>query len=275
MNDAQGNACPVLHCRFDLAGAGPTDVYAKLVDAATQQGTIMCLNEISGWLLARSSGLPVAESAFLAYIKASELPPFHAGALPATLANGTYLFFCSQEISRTQATGIIETDELLEEQAHWPHAHSTIALDECTGNADRHLGNLVRKAHRDFALIDHGRLLFRGIEPCWQGDELAGLLDHTFDNLLHYNLYHCRNINSPAARTKGFTQCSDSAVHQAQDMRSVFFEISFWCSKLSPGSSAQWLDFLHQRMHRANVFLTQRFGLLNLIPPHALAAAAI
>lgn len=188
MNDAQGNACPVLHCRFDLAGAGPTDVYAKLVDAATQQGTIMCLNEISGWLLARSSGLPVAESAFLAYIKASELPPFHAGALPATLANGTYLFFCSQEISRTQATGIIETDELLEEQAHWPHAHSTIALDECTGNADRHLGNLVRKAHQDFALIDHGRLLFRGIEPCWQGDELAGLLDHTFDNLLHYNL---------------------------------------------------------------------------------------
>lgn len=274
MNDAERNACPVLHCRFDPAGAGPTDVYAKLVDAATAQGAIMCLNEISGWLLARSCGLPVAPSAFLAYIKASELPPFHASALPPALADGTYLFFCTQEISRAQATGIVANDELLEEQAHWPHAHGAMALDEYTGNADRHLHNLVRKARRDFALIDHGRLLYRSAEPCWHADELESLLSHAFDNLLHHHLYHCRNINSPAARTKGFNACSDSAAQQAQNMRSVFYEISFWCSKLSPGSSAQWLNFLHQRMHRATTLLTQRFGLLNLAPPHALAAAA-
>lgn len=269
VNDTQDNVCPVLHCRFNLEDTGQTDVYAKLVDVGTQQGVIMCLNEISGWLLARSSGLPAAKSAFLAYINGSELPVFQASALPPVLTNGTYLFFCSQEISPTQAVGIVETENLLEEQAHWPHAHGAITLDEYTGNADRHLRNMVRIAYRDFALIDHGRLLYRNAEPCWHSDELDDLLDYQFNNSLHYNLYHCRNINSPDAKTNGFTQCSDSAARHAQNMRSVFFEISFWCSKLSPGISAKWLNFLHQRVRRANALLTQRFGLLDLTLHHA------
>lgn len=263
-NDDQGNVCPVLHCQFDLPEAGLTAAYAKVVDLTTQQGVIMCLNEISGWLLARAGGLPVAETAFLAYIRTSELPAFAYGPLPPELAGEMRLFFCTQEISRTQATGIAASDSLIAEQTRWPHMHGTLALDEYTCNSDRHPGNMVRKAASDFVLIDHGRLLCRDEEPCWQASELADLLDHTFDNLMHHNVYLYGNISSAVARTDAFKRCSDSALRQAQNMRSVFFEIAYWCSKLCPGTSARWLDFLNERMRRVNDLLSKRFRVLNL-----------
>lgn len=272
-NDDQGNVCPVLHCQFDRPGTGPTDVYAKVIDLTARQGVVMCLNEISGWLLARAGRLPVADTAFLASIRSSELPSFKHGDLPPEQPGGLRLFFCTQEISRTQATGLVSTEALITEQAHWPHVHGAIALDEYTGNPDRHAHNMVRKAHQDFALIDHGRLLYRNAEPCWHADELEGLLDHGFVNAIHHNMYVHGNISASAARTNGFKQCSDSALHQAQNMRSVFFEIAYWCAKLSPGTSAQWLHFLNERMHRVDALLSKRFGILNLTSPHAFAAA--
>ena len=271
-NDDQGSVCPVLHCQFELHGKGPTDVYAKAIDLTTKQGVVMCINEISGWLLARAGHLPVAAAAFLANIRSNELPAFKHGNLPPEQPGGQRLFFCTQEISRTQATALVSTEALMTEQAHWPYVHDAIALDEYTGNSDRHVNNLVRKAHQDFALIDHGRLLYRDIEPCWHGDELEGLLDHGFANVIHHNMYLYGNISSSDARTEGCKRCSDSALHQAQNMRAVFFEISYWCSKLLPGTSAQWLHFLNERMHRVDSLLCKRFGILNLNSPHVFAA---
>lgn len=263
-NDTQISACPVLQCQFELSDTGPTAAYAKVVDLTTQQGVIMCLNEISGWLLARAGGLPVAETAFLAYIRTRELPAFTHGQLPPELDGEVRLFFCTQEISRTQATGLADSSSLIAEQTRWPHLHATLALDEYTCNSDRHPGNMVRKSAADFVLIDHGRLLFRDAEPCWQASELADLLDHTFMNAVHHNVYLYGNINSCGARTDAFKRCSDSALHQAQNMRSVFFEIAYWCSQLCPGTSARWLDFLNERMRRINEHLSKRFKVLNL-----------
>jgi hypothetical protein len=273
-NDTEASACPVLHCQFDLPSTGTVDAYAKVIDVTTQQGVIMCLNEISGWLLARAGGLPVAESAFLAYIRTDELPAFAYGTLPAEQAGGVRLFFCTQAISRAQATGLVRTEALIAEQTQWPHMHGTLALDEYTGNSDRHTGNMVRKSAGEFVLIDHGRLLFRNPaepgapkahDPCWEVSELTNLLEHAFKNILHHNIYLYGNISSAAARTDAFKKCAESALEQAQNMRSVFFEIAYWCSKLSPGASAQWLEFLNERMSRINDLLSKRFGLLNLI----------
>lgn len=268
VNAEEGNVCPVLHCRFDLQEAEPLDIYAKAVDLHSMAGRVMCLNEITGWLLAQTYGLPTAERAFMASIRAAELPPFSgATPLPAADAGGSLYFFCTQAISRSQARGIIANEALLNEQACWPHAHDTITLDETTGNSDRHLNNLVRKSAGNFALIDHGRLMHRDAAddaPSWQTHELEDLIDARLKNLLHFHAYNCRGISAPAAVAEGLEQCRSSARHQAKNMRRVFYEISCWCATLLPGASARWLELLNQRLHRIDTLLHYRFGLLPL-----------
>lgn len=265
VNTAENNVCPVLHCRFQR-GANKVDVYAKLMDIHTPAGQIECINEISGWLIARACALPVASSAFLAPIRVGDLPDCMAVRQRSTTPGEVLYFFCTSEISRSQAIGIIANDTLLEEQASWAHCQATIALDEWLGNADRHLGNLVRQSKNTFALIDHGQLLRRAdVPPWWHADELPTLTNTLMSNVLHHNVYHCRNISAAPVVNAAFEKCADNAQQQGQNMRQALHEISFWCSALAPGHSAAWLHFLHERTKHARELLAQRFRVFNFV----------
>lgn len=259
-----GNVSPVLHGRFQRDD-GPIDAYAKLMDVHLPEGQIECLNEISGWLLARACGLPVAPSAFLACIRAGDLPNCAALQARAPAAGNLIYFFCTEQISNAQARGVVPTEELLDEQARWAHAHATLAMDEWLGNTDRHLNNLVRTGKDRFTLIDHGQLLRRADQPppWWQPDELPDLVDTQFQNLLHHHIFLCRNITAPGPVNAAFQRCADSAESQDHNMRSALHEIAFWCGTIAPGHSAQWLHFLHERVKRAKDLLASRFRVLN------------
>ncbi|MDN8615496.1 hypothetical protein [Variovorax ginsengisoli] len=269
-NDQQGNACPVLHGRFDIPSRGIVDCYAKAFDPDEMASSVMCLNEITGWLLGQAYGLPVAECAFVARISASELPPYAGSSpLPTPCADGTIFFFCTQEITRSQVRAILPTLELVAEQARWSHSHATIALDECIANADRHLNNLIRRSVEDFALIDHGRLLFRGSEPCWVPDQLESLSGVEVANILHYNTYKARGVFGPAETSNGYRLARDSADRHGQNINKAFYEISLWCAQLIPGVSAHWLRFLHRRQQAADDLLSRRFAVLRLVQNNA------
>lgn len=264
VNEVEGNACPVLHGRFQR-GPDKVDAYAKLMDLDTAAGQIEIVNEISGWLIAKACALPVADSAFLAPIRVGDLPDCGAVRRRSTNPADEIYFFCTSEISRSQAAGILPNESLLEEQAKWVHCQATIALDEWIGNADRHLNNLVRQSKNTFALIDHGQLLRRQNDPpWWRADELLTLGGTPMSNLLHKNVYQCRNITAATAVNEGFEKCADSAAQQGQNMRRALHEISFWCGSLAPGHSAEWLHFLHERTKHARDLLAQRFRVLNL-----------
>jgi len=264
VNDEEKNVCPVLYARF-ARDHGKIDAYAKLVKVDTAAGQIECINEISGWLIARACALPVAETAFMTTIYVRDLPDHPLVREYCSDPNAELFFFCTSEISRTQAVGIVPNEALLEEQAQWAHCHATIALDEWLANTDRHLGNLVRKAKNDFALIDHGQLLRRipAPPPWWQTGELPDLENQPMVNLLHRHVYHCRNITAGPAVTAGFTQCAADAAKQAQNMRKALHEIAFWCSTLAPGHSAAWLNFLHNRTMNARDLLAHRFSVFS------------
>lgn len=261
VNASEGNTCPVVHSRFQREGNTQIDAYAKLMDVHQTSGQIEMVNEISGWLIARACNLPVAHSAFVAAIRAGDLPP--AAVVAATNPDDVLYFFCTEEISQSQARGIVPNEVLVTEQAAWAHSHATLALDEWLGNADRHVNNLVRRRKDDFALIDHGRLLARGdTPPWWTHDELDGLKAASFPNLLHKHTYVYRNVTAAPAVSAGYSDCANKAQAQADAMRGALFEISYWCGTIAPGHSSEWLAFLVHRVQNARQLLADRFGIL-------------
>lgn len=262
VSDEEANVTPVLHARFALDPDNPIDAYAKLMHLHTQEGQIECINEISGWLLGRACGLPMAASAFLVSIPADRLP--QSRRLPLLARPGEDLiFFCTEAISRSQPHAVLHIEELAKEQSNWTHCNGTISFDEWTGNPDRHLHNLIRRGKNDFALIDHGRLLNRHNHgPCWHAAELDGLHDASLNNLLYTHAYTCQSLTVPAALHAGYLACAHQAAHQEPAMRTALHEISYWCSLIAPGVSASWLHLLHQRTLNADALLKRRFGQL-------------
>jgi len=265
VNYEEGNTCPVLHARFALQNGRVFDGYAKLLDLQTAAGQAEYLNEITGWLIAKACGLPVAPSAFLAGISASDLPDCKAVRDAVSGSGSTLYFFCTEAVSPSQARGIVANEALVTEQFAWPFCHATIALDEWLGNADRHVHNFVRRAKNDFVLIDHGQLLRRtDTPPWWRAGELSSLQETFFANKLHSNVYLYANVSEPSKVTLGYQKSTQSATAQGDNMRRALHEIAYWCKVIAPGQSAEWLAFLLARCEQADTLLCKRFGQLQL-----------
>lgn len=270
-HDSQGNATPVLHARF-ATDDGEFDGYAKRFEWGHLEQSTVTLNEVTGWLLAKASGLPCAQRAFFIQLPAARLPTYPGAApLPPPDAHGYLLCFATQAVSNTAVRGLHSTQMLAQEQSEWPHNDHAIAFDEGACNPDRHVFNLVRRAPRDYVLIDHGyllRMLDRAYPAHWGSGALEGMTTHAFPNVLHSNTYPAMGRNSPAACMDGCSRGLQFADTLRVAMQRSMFEISFWCSRLLPGTSARWLHFLHTRLNRAPMaeLLHKRFG---IIPFHA------
>ncbi|MDR0273851.1 MAG: hypothetical protein LBI48_00605 [Burkholderiaceae bacterium] len=262
-----GNVNPVLHARF-CSEEGLFDGYAKPFSYGDEIQSTFILNEVTGWLLARASGLPVPERAFFTQINCPELPPYTGPtSLPTPDAHGRILCFVTQAVSNTAARGVFNTGDLVAEQSAWPRCDDTIAFDEAVANPDRHCFNLVRRAQRDFVLIDHGLLLHRKGQPYpdyWADGQLENLASEQFQNLLHQNAYLSQQRTSPSVSCPALDNCVKFIDSAQLEMQRTLFEISYWCSQLLPGRSARWLHFLYSRQQPDQIrpLLTKRFGLL-------------
>lgn len=270
-HDRDGNVNPVLQARFSI-GDDEFDAFAKPFTPGDRYDATLILNEVTGWLLARASGLPVPERAFFAQLNMAELPPYPgASSLPQPDADGRILCFATQAVSNTAVRTLFPTDLLAKEQAAWPRCDETIAFDEAIANPDRHLFNLLRRNASDFVLIDHGFLLRRdppAYPEHWDDGVLPTMTSAALANILHSNAYTWAGRTSPTVCIPAY-EAGHSFIGRIQPLvRRAMFEISFWCSKLLPGRSAQWLDFLYSRIEQAHLspLLLQRFGLLS-IPP--------
>ena len=118
-------------------------------------------------------------------------------------------------------------------------------------------------------LIDHGYLLRTvGAEyPIhWDSSTLEGMIGSNFDNHLHYNTYPMLGRNSPTICQDGCTRGLHFVDTLNTALRHSLFEVSFWCSKLLPGTSERWLQFLNARMKREQMaeLLHRRFGTIAL-----------
>lgn len=271
-NNRDKNITPVLHARFALEDGSEIDAYAKPFSPHDEHDATVALNEVTGWLLARACGLPVPERAFFAVLSLQELPPYvqnkHTRPLPVADGDGHILCFATQDAGISAVRPAFATEQLLAEQTKWPHCNHTIAFDEAIANPDRHIGNLFRRRAHDFVLIDHGFLLRNSsnFPQHWQPGVLASMLNQAFANLLHYNTYISTSRTAPTVCEPACRECEEFVAKMQPQVRQALFEIAFWCNKLLPGRSAQWLNFLYSRTRQPllSALLHKRFGLLDL-----------
>ncbi len=265
-----GNINPVLHGQFSTEAGEYFDGYAKPFAIQDPREATIMLNEVTGWLVARACGLPVPQRAFFIPLSLEELPAYAgASSLPASDANGKVLSFVTQSVANTAIRAVYDSNLLLKEQSEWSMCNETIAFDEGVANADRHPFNLLRKAAGDFVLIDHGFLLHHEdmpYPPHWDVDFLSQNAGHSFRNVLHHNAYICLSRTSPSVSATAFSASEVFAAKMEAAVRSVMFEMAFWSSKLLPGKSANWLQFLYSRIQRAQLsaLMAKRFGVLQL-----------
>jgi hypothetical protein len=260
----------VLHARFDTP-QGPLDGFAKPFTMGDETQATQTLNEVTGWLVARACGLPVPKRAFFAALKLSELPAYSGPRpLPVADQDGCVVCFVTQAVANTAQRSLFNTKALVLEQSRWAHCNDTIAFDEGLANADRHSFNLMRSAENDFVLIDHGQLLFDPCQPRypmhWPAGEIEARTLQPFANLLHQNTYPYLGRNARSACQQGADASMAFGLKMAKAMQRVFFELAFWCSKLLPGKSARWLEFLYTRNSQRHMqqLLQTRYGLFNI-----------
>lgn len=263
-----GNVNPVLHARFVTETDEFFDGYAKPFALNDHADATMMLNEVTGWVIARACGLPVPQRAFFIPLSLAELPQYTGTtALPPADSNGQVLCFVTQAVANTAIRAVYNTEMLVKEQSKWGQCNETITFDEGIANTDRHAFNLLRKAAGEFVLIDHGFLLRQKDVPYpshWAIDFLHQHVDHSFSNLLHQNAYMALSRTSPAICAPAYASSGVFASKMEAAIRSTMFEIAFWSSKLLPGRSASWLQFLYSRTQQAQMvtLMAKRFGLL-------------
>ncbi|MBT9513298.1 MAG: hypothetical protein IV104_13205 [Acidovorax sp.] len=265
-----GNVNPVLHGQFSTEAGEYFDGYAKPFAIGNHVDATVMLNEVTGWLLARACGLPVPQKAFFIPLTLAELPAYGGTAsLPPADENGHILSFVTQAVANTAIRAVYDTELLVKEQSQWSRCDDTITFDEGVANTDRHAFNLLRRASGDFVLIDHGFLLRQPNVPYpshWDASFLDEYLGHSFSNVLHHNTYTWQGRNAPSIRTAGCTASTAFAEKLGAALRATLFEIAFWSSKLLPGRSASWLQFLYSRTQqpRMNSLMAKRYGVLPL-----------
>lgn len=265
-----GNVNPVLHGRFSTESGEYFDGYAKPFNLGDPADATVMLNEVTGWLLARSCGLPVPQKAFFIPLNLAELPSYNGAApLPQPDGNGHVLSFVTQAVANTAIRAVYDTELLVKEQSEWARCDETITFDEGVANTDRHAFNLLRKASGDFVLIDHGFLLRKPNLPYpshWDAGYLTENLEHSFTNALHHNTYTWQGRNAPSVRSAGCAAGTAFAEKLESALRLTMFEIAFWSSKLLPGRSASWLHFLYSRTQHPRLasLVAKRYGVLPL-----------
>ena len=129
-------------------------------------------NELLGYCLARSLGLPQPRHAALAFVPVAALPE-----RPAWIASGEpeWPAWVTEWVPKKsikpwfdQMKGAVEnppdrkTKKALRRIAadlrKWRLAPSVCAFDDWTGNPDRNMGNLIRMGRGSYVIIDHGCL---------------------------------------------------------------------------------------------------------------------
>jgi hypothetical protein len=160
LNNNREAVCIVQLAEVDF---GVSPAYAKFYDVTKQPKAL--INECVGYLVAKSWGFDVPESAAIVFLPLRKLSLTKSGPNAEWLkkiakTRDTYPAFCSSALMASPPAFVFkgDLDLIRQDVAMWPHLGAAIALDHVIANTDRHFGNLLRRAKGAYSLIDHGRL---------------------------------------------------------------------------------------------------------------------
>jgi len=156
-----------VHLAQVFTSRGTITAYVKFYPDDKGPSKGLC-NEACGYLIAKSLGLPVPESAVILALPAPRLVEAHPSLGQRLRVDDKKLVWATEQVRGLTVQP--KSGEGLEELRRWEHLPAVLAFDDWALNADRHTGNLLRRSRRRFVLIDHGHL---GGGLYWDADLLA------------------------------------------------------------------------------------------------------
>lgn len=255
VDEEDGHMNPVFIAEFEHP-SGRMNAFCKLYNPASKG----LINEITGFLIARSYGIPQPQHAFLLFLSAAKLP--RVGDIAERYGNEWmkgkphFQIFCTSRLDGQNAALYFRRNGLLpemlaEEVQQWRGYAPTVALDEHIAHTDRHSNNLLRLGKRKYAIIDNGRLVSEKGEN-WGTSEL------------------CNNRNYPNLLWDwvGGKDCQGRAIvsaeHHESEFKKIEPELVFWQNQLlpNPQENLSFRDFLQYRARETPCLLKNRFGLI-------------
>ncbi|SDZ99960.1 hypothetical protein [Alkalimonas amylolytica] len=213
------------------------------------------LNEITGYLLAKSCGLPL---------------PTHAGIIkvPKGLIENQddflpHAFVVSEAPGKTPTTICQLTDPITNQQLNavmgmlrdWPKLNDTIAFDDWAANTDRNLQNIVVDGPGKIYLIDHSNL---PVKPNWSASDLQP--HEKYRNILVDILQIVQDGKLPQKRA-----IAVAATQHSDAYNNIIDELEYWWEQfLSADSSRRKAidDFLRIRAADGHSRLSSNFYLM-------------
>lgn len=238
---------PVFTAHFTIAGKEQR-MYCKPYRLREDKGLF---NEIAGYIVAHSRGLPLPRNACLARIPAAAVPERrqHCRKIYEWVQQTKLIpVFCT---SAVQALAIPESMRE-KDIADWPTLAAAVVLDDSIANTDRHPHNLLRTGKNQYILIDHGILLTEtDLSGNWTAADIDGS-KHYRNQLADLAAHHHKTaaVIDAAERLPGITP-------------PAWNELQFWAKHLlTEEESELFLNFCRQREESASCLLKTRYNMI-------------
>lgn len=236
-------------CNINWNDGKTTRAYVKRFKSNEQLGL---LNEITGYILARHSQLPVPLRAGL--IKINPL------AFKDSSLFGEWAFVISEVSGVTPGSyysngALTECKSLMDLVASWSKVCDTIAFDDWIANEDRNLGNLVVAGRDNIFLIDHSNIPF---VLNWT----AQMLDPQREskNALASNLWALQSTPLPVK-----AKISSASKNHETSYSLAINDLKYWWGILLKSDQQRvhaLNDFLEKRAKNSQTRISNNFGLL-------------
>lgn len=202
------------------------------------------LNEITGYLLAKSAGIPQPPTAFIIDVPIEVLKKAHPEFQPSP-GEKTRLLWGTEEVvgkSLKLHFGNTKSAALRKEIRRWSYLPHTVAFDDWTANTDRNTGNIIRKGKHNLAIIDNGYI---ATGPDWNVNSL--IYDAIYDNKLIMIAYN----GKPTLKQKN--QVINEYDKFKGVLNSTIPELTYWWSLLLQRHEAEALhSFIESRAEKTS-----------------------
>jgi len=254
-----GAMAETFSCNINWGPSLDTRSYVKCFSVNKK---IAISNEITGYILAKVSGLPVPEKCALIALPKEIIDEFKIRTGEDCFEYG----FAMMMAAGSTPNAIIKLHDPDEEFAKsifmdalnkWPQTAKLIAFDEWVANEDRNLGNFIIAPNNNIVVIDHSNL------PCvmlWDCSDLVNNKAYLNKLVLIYEL--CK-VNGKSYSIPDDAFINKEASNHASVLSSTIIELeSWWDFLLDQARKAKLKDFLNVRANKARTLpYNQQSGL--------------
>jgi hypothetical protein len=222
-SETQGQMAKTFQCSLMWDGANSSRSFIKFFNNCDSLGLV---NEVTGYILAKHSGLPVPDKAGLIKINLEnypELPDCNPVAFVMTAAPGT------TPVSYYNDEAMEYCKRLIDLVAQWAKISETLAFDDWLANEDRNIGNLLVTNSGDVTLIDHSNL---PITLNWNASQLDP--NHSAVSKLAKAIGYFKSTPFPVK-----AKISQSAQKHQTYLQHASTELEFWWEAFLSNDSAR------------------------------------